>query len=202
MNNSGRNNSCRYFYAKKFYKKCEKNNLSIVVYMRSQIYILEGRYKMKNDKVLHLFDEYANDLYRFAVSYVGISHEAEDIVQNLFLKLLTKNIILSKKSEKSYLLKMTANMCKDYLKSKRATTSIGYDEVGEILSVTYSFVDKEKQLYEILMKLPETQRVPIYLHFYEGYTYKEIAKILKVSESAVAMRISRGKDELKKKLEE
>ena len=109
---------------------------------------------MKNDKVLRLFDEYANDLYRFAVSYVGISHEAEDIVQNLFLKLLTKNIILSKKSEKSYLLKMIANMCKDYLKSKRATTSVGYDEVGATLSVTYSFVDKEKQLYEILMKLP------------------------------------------------
>ena len=49
---------------------------------------------MKNEKVVKLFNLYANDLYRFALSYVGIRQEAEDIVQNLFLKLISKNLVI------------------------------------------------------------------------------------------------------------
>lgn len=157
---------------------------------------------MKTDRILTLFDSYADDLYRFAVSYTGSKQEAEDIVQDVFLKLLSKNIAINSSSEKSYLFKMTANLCKDYLKSKRAKNTDDYDEVIEGMSTSDSFTDDERQLYDELMQLPDIQRVPVYLHFYEGYTYKEIAKILQISESAVAMRISRGKDELKKRLEE
>ena len=118
------------------------------------------------------------------------------------MKLLSKNIAINSSSEKSYLFKMTANLCKDYLKSKRAKNTDDYDEVMEGMSTSHSFTDDERQLYDELMQLPDIQRVPVYLHFYEGYTNKEIAKILQISESAVAMRISRGKDELKKRLEE
>ena len=49
---------------------------------------------MKNEVVVKLFDSYADDLYRFAVSYVGSGHDAEDIVQDVFLKLLSKNMPL------------------------------------------------------------------------------------------------------------
>ena len=157
---------------------------------------------MNTDKIINLFDSYADDLYRFAVSYTGSKQEAEDIVQDVFLKLLSKNIVINSSSEKSYLFKMTANMCRDYLKSKRIKVAADYDEAMENASITDSFTDAERQLYDSLMQLPDILRIPIYLHFCEGYTYKETAKILRISESAVAMRISRGKDELKKRLEE
>ena len=52
------------------------------------------------------------------------------------------------------------------------------------------------------MRLDEKFRVPIYLHYYAGYSYKEISQILKLSESAVAMRINRGKELLRIRLEE
>ena len=159
---------------------------------------------MKHGRILNLFDLYADDLFRFAVSYVGSKQEAEDIVQNVFLKLLSKRLFINAEYEKPYLLKMTANMCKDYLKSKKITATANYDEIIENTNgiTDNSFISDERQLYDNLMKLPDIQRIPIYLHFYEGYTYKEIAKILKISESAVAMRISRGKDELKRRLED
>lgn len=157
---------------------------------------------MKHEKVLRLFDTYADDLFRFAVSYVSSKQEAEDIVQNVFLKLITKNIFPGKEYEKPYLIKMTANLCKDYLKSKRVKTSVDFDTAETYLEHWALFTDEEKQLFDALIQLPENQSVPIYLHFYEGYSYKEVAKILKISESAVAMRISRGKDELKRKMEE
>ena len=86
---------------------------------------------MKTDRILTLFDSYADDLYRFAVSYTGSKQEAEDIVQDVFLKLLSKNIAINSSSEKSYLFKMTANLCKDYLKSKRAKNTDDYVAFGK-----------------------------------------------------------------------
>lgn len=135
---------------------------------------------MKNERVLNLFDAYADDLYRFAISYVGSKQEAEDIVQEVFLKLLSRKLFIGKDYEKSYLLKMTANMCRDYLKSKRAAVSVNYDETMKDTGMDQSFTDKERQLYEMLMQLPDSRRAPIYLHFYEGYTYYSIRSVFKV----------------------
>ncbi len=154
---------------------------------------------MKNEIVVRLFDSYANDLYRFALSYVGIKQEAEDIVQNVYLKLLSKNVPIRKEHEKAFLFKMTANMCKDYLKSSKSKPMLNYDELEYLIDGESDIDDDDKSFYHCLMSLKEMYRVPIYLHYYEGYIYSEIAAILKLGESAVAMRIKRGKEELKKK---
>lgn len=152
---------------------------------------------MKNEKVVRLFNLYANDLYRFALSYVGIRQEAEDIVQNLFLKLISKNLVIKSEYEKAYLYKMAANMCKDYMKSAANKGLANYDDLENLIADRNAISEREESLYNSLMNLPETYRIPIYLHYYEGYTYHEIATILKLSDSAVAMRISRGKEMLK-----
>ena len=62
---------------------------------------------MNTDKIISLFDSYADDLYRFALSYMGSKQEAEDIVQDVFLKLLSKKIFINSDYEKPYLFKMT-----------------------------------------------------------------------------------------------
>jgi RNA polymerase sigma-70 factor (ECF subfamily) len=59
-----------------------------------------------------------------------------------------------------------------------------------------------KVIFEALMKLEPTLRLPIHLFYFGDYSYKEIAKILDLSESAVAMRIKRGKEQLRGLLEE
>jgi len=89
---------------------------------------------VKNEIVIRLFDIYANDLYKFAFSYVGIKQEAEDIIQDLFLKLLKKNIPIRKAYEKAYLFKMAANMCKDYLKSYRSKGMLNYGELADVVN--------------------------------------------------------------------
>lgn len=153
---------------------------------------------MKNEIVVNLFDAYSNDLYRFALSYIGIKQEAEDIVQNVFLKLLSKNVPIRSEYEKAYLYKMTANMCRDYLKSRKNKAMLSYDELDNLIGSGNDIDDEDDSFYNCLMSLKELYRVPLYLHYYEGYTYREIAKILKIGESAVAMRINRGKEGLKK----
>lgn len=152
---------------------------------------------MKNETVVRLFDLYVDDVYKLALSFVGIKQEAEDITQTVFMKLIAKNIPLKQESEKAYLLKMTVNLCKDYLKSSQRKQFVSFDDLENVVSDEYETDYDEKEIYSCLMTLPEKDRVPLYLYYYEGYSYREIAKILKIGESAAAMRISRAKKELK-----
>lgn len=157
---------------------------------------------MKNEEAVRLFDEYSDDLYRFAVSYVRSKQDAEDIVQEVFTKLLGKHIRLNKDTEKTYLMTMTANLCKDHLKSAARKTNVDLDSAETESQYFDDFTDRNKEIYDELMRLESQFRVPIYLHYYDGYSYKEIAGILALSESAVAMRINRGKEIIRIKLEE
>ena len=156
---------------------------------------------MKNSEVVRLFDLYSGDLYRFALSYLGSKQDAEDIVQDVFLKLLSKNLFLGKDFEKAYLLKMTSNSCKNLIASPARKTGVDLDSATEELACFYELSESDRELYDTLMKMDETVRIPLYLYYYEEYSYKEIAKILKLSESALAMRIKRGKEQLKERLE-
>ena len=157
---------------------------------------------MRNEEVVRLFDSYADALYRFAVSYVASKHDAEDVVQDVFLKLLSKPLLFEHRNEKALLLTMTANKCKDLLRSSARKTSVDLESNEWQLQYYDGFTEKNKEVYDELMRLDPTYRSPLYLYFYEGYAYKEIGKILKISESAVAMRIKRGKEQLRIRLEE
>ena len=156
---------------------------------------------MKSEEVVRLFDLYSNDLYKFAVSYLGSKHDAEDIVQEVFSKLLDKHVSFVNKNERAYLMTMAANKCKDHLKtSSRSDVDLESEEWH--LQYYDGFTERNKAVFDELMRLEEQFRVPIYLHYYAGYSYKEISGILRLSEAAVAMRINRGKERLRIRLEE
>ena len=157
---------------------------------------------MKNEDAVRLFDLYSDDLFRFAVSYVGSKHDAEDIVQEVFLKLLGKHIPIIRSTEKTYLMTITAKMCKDHLRSSVRKTNVDLESAEPELQYFDGFTERNKAVFDELMRLEDQYRVPIYLHYYAGYSYKEIAKILQISESATSMRISRGKEMIRIKLEE
>jgi len=161
-----------------------------------------GGKDLKNEEVVRLFDTYADDLYRFAVSYVASKHDAEDVVSDVFLRLLSRPILFDRKFEKAFLMTMTANKCKDLLRSSARKTSVDLESNEWQLLTFDGFTEKNKEVFDELMRLDPTYRSPIYLYYYEGYSYKEISRILKISESAVGMRIKRGKEQLKIRLEE
>ena len=145
---------------------------------------------MKQQQLLELYDTYSNNVFRLAMSFLGNTADSEDIVQNI-----------SKGKEKSYLLTMTANMCRNHLKSAANRLSSSYEELSSD-SIVSGFNIEEQSMYEALGKLPDSYRTVLYLHYYEGYTFGEIAKILHLSPSAVSMRVSRGRKELKEILKE
>ena len=151
---------------------------------------------MRESEVIRLYDIYSDSIFKLAYSYVGSMQDAEDIVQNIFLKLIQKDIHISTGKEKSYLLTMTVNACKDFMKSAGQRLAVPFEEVTADKAVMNAFTEEESGLFEALKNLPEDYRVTIHLHYFEGYKVKEIAKILKVSQSAVTMRLTRGRNML------
>lgn len=145
--------------------------------------------------VLYLFHRYRDDVYRLAVSYTKNAQEAEDICQNVFLKLMEQEDLTPGK-EKAWLMQVTVNECRSLLRSAWWRKSVPLDET--IPAPAY----RGDETVQAVLKLPPKYRVVIYLYYYEGYTAAEIGKLLKKPVSTVTTRLSRGRELLRKKLDE
>ncbi len=154
---------------------------------------------MTKENIISIYNRHYNSVYRLALSYTHSISDAEDIVQVVFLKLMEKSPRLEVDKERSYLATVTANACKDLLKSNWKRKMDNLENVPE--SQLGYMTEDESELFYAVMNLPVKYRVVIHLHFYEGYTFKEIAKILKISTSAVSMRIHRSKELLRTVIE-
>ena len=122
---------------------------------------------MERTEVLRLYDHHSDEVYRLAYSYLMNQDDAQDIVQDVFLKLLEKNHSIKTESEDAFLARITVNCCKDLLRK-----------------------NKHRQY------IPQ-YRIVIYLYYYAGYRPSEMAKILKITESGVSMRMTRARRQLK-----
>lgn len=141
------------------------------------------------------YDAYGPMVYRLAMVYLGCRADAEDITQEAFLRLLyMAPAFADGEHEKRWLLRVTVNLCRDQLKGfwrKRAV------ELEPDLPVR----DAESLgLAEAVVALPEKYKAVIHLHYYEGYSVAEIGEILRLGESAVKMRLKRGRELLKQEM--
>ena len=114
---------------------------------------------MKNEDVVRLFDAYADDLYRFAVYYSGSKHDAEDIVQDVFLKLLGDHVEYKPGKEKTYLFTMTANKCRDYLRSASRKTGVDLESCENELQYFDDFNERNRAVFDELMNLDGQFRI-------------------------------------------
>ena len=155
---------------------------------------------METEQLVSLYNKYCNQIYRLALSYTCSPQDAEDIVQSVFLKLYEKNPKLDKEKEKAWLTQVTVNCCKDLLKSYWRRNKKDFDSISES-QLTY-MTEEESELFLAVMNLPLKYRIVVHLHYYEGYSFKEISKFLKISTSAVSMRLHRSRELLREQLKE
>lgn len=142
-----------------------------------------------------LFQKYKDDVFRLAISYTKGQQDAEDVCQNVFLKLMKQPHIEPGK-EKSWLMQVTANECRSLLRSHWWKTTVPMEDT---ISVS---APETSDVWEALMQLDPKYRVVVYLHYYEGYHTAEIARLLKISQSTVTTRLSRARRALKAILQE
>jgi RNA polymerase sigma-70 factor (ECF subfamily) len=146
------------------------------------------------------YNDYGEMLYKIVFLYLGNADDAEDILQEVFIKLLY-NAPLFKNSqhEKAWLIRTTQNKCKDILKSSyRKNVPIDDLQLFENSQNNDEKIDVTSQI----IALPAKYKTAIILYYYYDYSVSEIAQILKTSSSAVKMQLKRGRELLKMQLED
>lgn len=145
--------------------------------------------------VLPLFHRYKDDVYRLALSCTRSPQEAEDICQSVFLKLMEQPHITPGK-EKAWLMQVTVNQCRSLLRSH------WWSRTAPMEDTIPAKQEESSGVREAVMALPPQYRVVIYLYYYEQYSVREIADLLRISTSNVSTRLFRAREMLKKRLEE
>ena len=145
--------------------------------------------------VRELFRLYRDDVFRLAVSYTHSREDAEDVCQTVFLKAMEQKQLQPGK-ERSWLLQVTANVCRNLLRSHWWKTTVPMDE-----TIAVAPPEINETLQSVLALKPK-YRVVVYLHYYEMLSTGEIARLLHISPTAVTTRLSRARQMLKTQLEE
>ena len=134
-------------------------------------------------------------ILRLAYAYVRNTHDAEDIAQEVFLRYFRAAPVFgSSEHEKAWLLRVTINHCKNLLKS-------GYRQKQQPMPEIFGGTSPEDSaLLDEVLALEEMYRLPIHLHYYEGYSLKEIGEILGELPGTIGTRLARGREQLKQSL--
>ena len=152
--------------------------------------------KKAHNDLSDAIESYGRSVQALAFMYLRNRMDAEDIAQEVFLKYLCKAPkFLSARKERSWLMTVTANLCKSALRAKHR------EELPLTEDIAY-LPKEESEVLHAVLELEDTYRIPIHLHYYEGYTLNEIAKLLHVRPGTVGSWLSRGREQLKKRLEE
>jgi len=141
-------------------------------------------------------DNYADNLFRFALKHLKNEMSAKDIVQETFEKVWIKHQEVAFEKVKSYLFTTAYHAIVDWVKKEARNGDWEKVENENAGDAIISF-DVQSVLNEGLDKLPVIQKTVVLLRDYEGYNYDEIAKITDLSESQVKVYIFRARQSLK-----
>jgi len=161
---------------------------------------LPARSKEKiSQSIEEVYEKHSGMIFKISFSYMKNAADAEDIVADVFVKLIKLNAkFQNDEHKKAWLLRTAINLCKNNLKHWRHK-SIDIDECENLQGECQI---KINETLKAVMELPERYKALIYLYYYEGYSTDEIAKILKKPQSTVRVHLHEARKILKGVLEE
>lgn len=151
-----------------------------------------------NQRAEMILNTYGNSILRYAYSYLHNISDAEEVLQDtLFQFLKTAPVFENRQHEKAWLLRVAANLSKNRIEynALRRTDELNDELIAE-QKEDLSFV------WAAVKSLPIKYREVIHLFYYEGYSTKQIAEILKMNETTVRSHLHRGRSKLKELLKE
>lgn len=171
--------------------------------------MIEGRNDSLSDNVVieeahqplsfeALYEQYATDVLRVTYFYLGDLHKAEDVCQDVFVRLITTNPDLVPGKEKAWLLKVALNRCKDLWRSGWAKRVVLGSPAFELVPAPddISAREEEADMMNAIHQLPAVFKEVILLHYYQGFGVADIANILSLPEGTISSRLSRGRKKL------
>ena len=157
--------------------------------------------EVTKDYISDLLDKYSDMVLRISYTYLKNRADAEDIVQDVFLRIIDKKPSFNDEShEKSWLIRATINMCKNKVNMFWNKNKCSIDDVQE-----FAVSDKyntDTSVFQAVMALGEKYRVVVYMYFYEGYSTPEIADVIGKNETTIRSLLHRARNKLKDMLKE
>lgn len=143
-------------------------------------------------------ETYIDTVYRVALSNCKNSADAQDVVQNTFVKLLKSDVDFKDDEHiKRWLIKVTVNECRSMW---RSFWKKNVDYIEEIAKEPKFDTEEKSELYYEVMELPQKYRSVVHLYYYEDYSVKEISEILGIKETTIQTRLMRARKMLKQQL--
>lgn len=150
------------------------------------------------EEVNQAIELYADMIRRICFLHLKNHADTEDVLQEVFLKYVLHSVAFkSREHEKAWLIRVTLNLCKDLKKSLFRHNTIPLDVLSEEAA---SVMPEQLEVLEAVLSLPSKYKNVIYLHYFEGYTAREISMMLHKKENTVYSLLSRGRKLLKQKL--
>ena len=145
-----------------------------------------------------LYDQYATDVLRVCYFYLSDREKAEDVCQDVFVRLMTTHPLLQPGREKSWLLKVALNRCRDLWRGAWLKHVILGGPTFELIPAPDEFSrrDDQQAMMAAINQLPATFKEVILLHYYQGMNIAEIAQMLELPEGTISSRLSRGRKKL------
>ena len=145
-----------------------------------------------------LYEKYATDVLRMCYFYLADRQKAEDVCQDVFVRLITSNPDLQEGREKAWLLKVAMNRCRDLWRGAWLKRVVLGSPMFELVPAPdeYGQMADQQEMMSAINQLPAMFKEVILLHYYQGYGISEIADMMELPEGTISSRLSRGRKKL------
>ena len=152
-----------------------------------------------------LVRDYADLILRVCYTYLRTTVDAEDVCQDTLLKLICREEPFnSSDHERAWVIRVASNACKNLLRNRGAHPEVELSSAPEPEAAPEldedALIRRDERVLNAVMTLPLPQREAVYLHYYEGYGTRAVARILETTDDAVRQRLSRARARLKEAL--
>lgn len=148
-------------------------------------------------EITEIYYRHVDSVYRVCYSFMKNIPETEDMVQETFLRLISKGKAFeSEKHERAWLIVTASNLCKDELK-RHSRKNISLEVAADL---TGPGIESVQDVLYAILQLPEDYKTVVFMYYYEGYSTAEIAKFLRTMEGTIRSRLSRARKLLKMRL--
>lgn len=138
---------------------------------------------------------YSDLIYRIAYANVRVKEDAQDVFQEVWCRYYQKNKIFeSEEHRRNWLINVTLKCCKKIYSSVRYKRTVLTDDMSLLRE---KLPERDFEIYDAVIRLPEKYRVPVYLYYYEDFSVNEISEITKINASTVRSQMKRGREKLK-----
>jgi RNA polymerase sigma factor (sigma-70 family) len=149
-----------------------------------------------SEQTARKYDTYGSTVFRLCYIMMCNKKDAEDATQDTFVRYMNKQPAFENSShERAWFLRVAANICRDHRR-----ISFRHKEVALEETITSKEESDDTEILWEVLSLPDKYKIPIYLHYVEGYSIQDITEILNCNESTVKTWLFRGREKLKLEL--